>query len=56
MKQFLFFEKAEQYFTNPDLLYNMGIAYLLLNKGSLAIPFFKKALEHNDEDGESYIF
>lgn len=51
-----FFEKADELFSNPDVFYNIGVAFVSLNKYNLAIEHFKKSIQFNSEDGESYYY
>ncbi|MFN7252239.1 MAG: tetratricopeptide repeat protein [Anaerobacillus sp.] len=49
-----FFEKANSLYKNVDVPYNIGMAFVMLKKYELAIPYFEKAIKANVEDGEAH--
>ncbi|MBU9714626.1 tetratricopeptide repeat protein [Evansella tamaricis] len=49
-----YFEKAESLLFNPDVVYNLGICYLLLEMPEQALPYFKKVIDANEGDAEGY--
>ncbi|MGO4888082.1 tetratricopeptide repeat protein [Anaerobacillus sp. MEB173] len=51
-----FFEKALSVTGNVDVVYNLGICYLLLQRPQLSLPYFKKVIELLPEDAEGYYF
>ncbi len=51
-----YFEKANSLYNNVDVPYNIGMAFVMLKKYQLAIPYFEKTIEENDEDGEARYF
>lgn len=51
-----YFEKADTLYNNIDVPYNIGMAFVMLNKFDLAIPYLKKTVTSNPEDGEALYF
>lgn len=51
-----YFEKANSFFKNLDVPYNIGMALVMLKKYDLAIPYFEEILRENEEDGEAHYF
>ncbi|ADU30168.1 tetratricopeptide repeat protein [Evansella cellulosilytica] len=49
-----YFEKAEELLFNGDVVYNLGICYLLLEMPKEAIAFFNKVIGSGEGDGEAY--
>ncbi|MFA9556181.1 tetratricopeptide repeat protein [Evansella sp. AB-rgal1] len=49
-----YFEKAEQLQFNPDVVYNLGICYLLLKMPNQAQQYFKEVIQAGEGDGEAY--
>ncbi|MBU9723915.1 MULTISPECIES: tetratricopeptide repeat protein [Bacillaceae] len=49
-----YFEKAEALQFNPDVVYNLGICYLLLDMPKQALPYFKKVVDSGEGDAEGY--
>lgn len=47
------FEKADALLFNPDLVYNLGICYLLLHMPMEAIPYFQKIVELGEDVSEA---
>ncbi|WP_096188662.1 tetratricopeptide repeat protein [Evansella halocellulosilytica] len=48
-----FFEKAENLLFNSDVVYNLGICYLLLKMPNEALTYFQKSFHEGDKDSES---
>lgn len=51
-----YFEKADALYHNPDISYNIGFAFFMLENYSLAIRYLKKTVENNPDDGEALYF
>lgn len=51
-----YFEKANLLYTNKDVPYNIGMAFVMLKQYELAIPYLEKSIQANDEDGEARYF
>ena len=51
-----YFEKADTLYNNIDVPYNIGMAFVMLNKYSLAISYLEKTVATNPEDGEALYF
>jgi tetratricopeptide (TPR) repeat protein len=51
-----YFEKATSLYKNVDVPYNIGMAFYMLKKYDLAIPYFEKTIEANEDDGEARYF
>lgn len=51
-----YFEKANSLYINKDVPYNIGMAYVMMQKYKLALPYLEKAVEENREDGEALYF
>lgn len=51
-----YFEKAEALLFNPDVVYNLGICYLLLNMPKEAAPYFEKVVESGEDVAEAVYF
>ncbi|MDG5787563.1 tetratricopeptide repeat protein [Evansella sp. AB-P1] len=51
-----YFEKAERLLFNTDVVYNLGICYLLLKIPSQARHYFEKVIESGEGDGEAYFW
>lgn len=51
-----YFEKGEELLFNPDVVYNLGICYLLLNIPQAAISYFKKVIESGEDVAEAVYF
>ncbi|MCT8138926.1 tetratricopeptide repeat protein [Anaerobacillus sp. CMMVII] len=51
-----YFEKANSLYNNIDVPYNIGMAFVMLQKYELAIPYFEQTIKANDEDGEARYF
>lgn len=51
-----YFEKANSLYNNVDVPYNIGMAFVMLKKYELAIPYIEKTIKQNPEDGEALYF
>lgn len=51
-----YFEKANMLYNNSDLPYNIGMAFVMLKKYELALPYLEKSIKENEEDGEARYF
>lgn len=51
-----YFEKANALYNNDDVHYNIGMAFVMLKKFQLAIPYFEKVIRKNPDDGEAFYF
>ncbi|MCD8510706.1 MAG: tetratricopeptide repeat protein [Bacillus sp. (in: Bacteria)] len=49
-----YFEDAEKLHFNPDVMYNLGICYLILNMPVDARPYFEKVVKSGEGDAEAY--
>ncbi|MDQ0257442.1 tetratricopeptide (TPR) repeat protein [Evansella vedderi] len=49
-----YFENAEKLLFNADVVYNLGICYLLLKMPKEARPYFEKVIESGEGDGEAF--
>lgn len=49
-----YFENAEKLHFNPDVMYNLGICYLLLNMPNEAKRYFEQVIESGEGDAEAY--
>ncbi|SDY88285.1 hypothetical protein SAMN05421736_10477 [Evansella caseinilytica] len=50
----IYLEKAESLLFNTDVVYNLGICYLLLEMPSHALSYFAKVIQSGEGDGETY--
>ncbi len=51
-----YFEKANALYNNKDVPYNIGMAFVMLKKYELAIPYFELTIQQNEADGEARYF
>nr|WP_078596887.1 tetratricopeptide repeat protein [Evansella clarkii] len=52
----LYLEKAELLLFNPDVVYNLGICYLLMEMPDEALPYFKKTISAGDVDPDVFFW
>ncbi|OIJ14782.1 hypothetical protein BKP37_07320 [Anaerobacillus alkalilacustris] len=51
-----YFEKANSLYSNTDVPYNIGMAFVMMKKYELALPYLLKIIEANEDDGEAQYF
>ncbi|MFV8828339.1 tetratricopeptide repeat protein [Alkalihalobacterium sp. APHAB7] len=51
-----YFEKSLSLTNNSDVVYNLGMCHFLQHQPSLALPYFREAIELLPEDGDVYYF